>query len=817
MATSPSDQCSLCGFSIQVDRVSIKGVVYHKACFKCTSCDVPLTLRNYRKHTMDGQLYCESHIPHDSVSSQPSLQQEKDKNGDCLIEMLERMQCDRIDDQRCDMTSFYKKNLNNTTIPEPPGRLTGLNKGQLTPTGDGTISLTQPPKKEDFLETLMQCQGRRLDEQRCPLPSSLKQSPLPVSESAEEPKQKNDEDLVRELLSKSGPYPMIFLPQSGRYWFDETPNDSDTPGKIKLENTGLENAECYRKYFLGQEHFNYYITDDILGPIVMSIKLDNSTSQECVRIILRTRNFLRHEYVPSNIISDSPTPDKLAKRLCEEISIDKFYPVLSPRASEKIVAYDEHVLCSKYKFGVIYQKFGQIKEEDLFGNISHSAAMNEFLDLIGRQVLLKDFQGFRGGLDITHGQTGDVSIYTEFMDNEIMFHVSTLLPYSDGDSQQLQRKRHIGNDIVAIVFQEENTPFIPGVIASHFLHAYIVIQPINSNTDNVMYKVAVTARDDVPFFGPTLPQPAIFKKGPEFRDFVLAKLINAERACCTAEQFAKLAGRTRVALLDGLYMELDKMNSEYFGVSFLQPSKHEGNKFLNTVKRALSGKNRTPALDTRDNRKSNGITVSLPTVGEDERTPTVAKKSPTSFNSLNRNLSGGFDKKNKMNRMDSQSTQSSYRTYSNPPSPQSSPSSTNSTSRLRHNSTQLSPSNSESSFNSMEDYTVQQPHPDHEDSDTGLESMSSVGTPNTTMKTSLSNSFSEDGGCVSIPESQEVEALKLEIQKLKREKQELQTQSVSQQKENKVLKDREKKLMNELSSLKKDKCPVIEISPESTI
>lgn len=82
-------------------------------------------------------------------------------------------------------------------------------------------------------------------------------------------------------------------------------------------------------------------------------------------------------------------------------------------------------------------------------------------------------------------------------------------------------------------------------------------------------------------------------------------------------------GRTRAALLDGLYMELDKMNSEYFGVSFLQPSKHEGNKFLNTVKRALSGKNRTPALDARDNRKSNGITVSLPTVGEDERTPTV--------------------------------------------------------------------------------------------------------------------------------------------------------------------------------------------------
>ena len=45
-----------------------------------------------------------------------------------------------------------------------------------------------------------------------------------------------------------------------------------------------------------------------------------------------------------------------------------------------------------------------------------------------------------------------------------MFHVSTLLPYTIGDAQQLQRKRHIGNDIVAIVFQEQNTPFCPDMI-----------------------------------------------------------------------------------------------------------------------------------------------------------------------------------------------------------------------------------------------------------------------------------------------------------------------------------------------------------------
>lgn len=54
---------------------------------------------------------------------------------------------------------------------------------------------------------------------------------------------------------------------------------------------------------------------------------------------------------------------------------------------------------------------------------------------------------------------------------------------------QLQRKRHIGNDIVAIVFQEENTPFVPDMIASNFLHAYIVVQAVNPCSDNVLYKV----------------------------------------------------------------------------------------------------------------------------------------------------------------------------------------------------------------------------------------------------------------------------------------------------------------------------------------
>jgi hypothetical protein len=44
---------------------------------------------------------------------------------------------------------------------------------------------------------------------------------------------------------------------------------------------------------------------------------------------------------------------------------------------------------------------------------------------------------FRGGLDTQYGQTGTESVYTLFKEQQIMFHVSTLLPYNETDTQQV--------------------------------------------------------------------------------------------------------------------------------------------------------------------------------------------------------------------------------------------------------------------------------------------------------------------------------------------------------------------------------------------
>jgi hypothetical protein len=221
--------------------------------------------------------------------------------------------------------------------------------------------------------------------------------------------------------------------------------------------------------------------------------------------------------------------------------------------------FDEHEISKTYKFGIIYMKKGQITEEELFSNPNHSESFEEFLNFIGKRIKLKDFKGFKGGLDTSFGQTGDESVFEMYDDKEIMFHVSTLLPYNKNDSQQLERKRHIGNDIVTIIFQDDNTPFAPDMIASNFLHSFIVIQKVpqdDSVDEPTRYRVAVTSRHDVPNYSPEIPENGIFEKSDLFKEWLLLKLINAELACCKASKFRTLKTRTRNVLVDELYQKL---------------------------------------------------------------------------------------------------------------------------------------------------------------------------------------------------------------------------------------------------------------------
>ena len=49
-----------------------------------------------------------------------------------------------------------------------------------------------------------------------------------------------------------------------------------------------------------------------------------------------------------------------------------------------------------------------------------------------------------------------------------MFHVASMLPYQEMDEQRVERKRHLGNDVILLIFKEGKTPFNPLWIKSHF-------------------------------------------------------------------------------------------------------------------------------------------------------------------------------------------------------------------------------------------------------------------------------------------------------------------------------------------------------------
>ncbi|XP_036394546.1 rap1 GTPase-activating protein 2 [Megalops cyprinoides] len=416
------------------------------------------------------------------------------------------------------------------------------------------LSTTTSQRVTELFEIIEKLQGSRLDEQRCEFPPPLK------------------------LLRISGSLPLILPPKSGGYWIDPPLEKFvETSPTSSIAGCGIESydimerdseAKIYREFFRSKYHHSFTAVDPSLGSLVLSVCLEEEEKR--LRAILRMKECTLHGVFSLSLFSQFPSAVELAKMLCDTVTVSTFESVSYLKAPELITAFDEHRVSQNFKFGVLYQKEGQLTEEDILSNNEESEEFKDFLSILGETVKLQGFTGFRGGLDVCHGQTGSDAVVTSFCEREIMFHVATKLPFTEGDTQQLQRKRHIGNDIVALVYQEGPAPFISDIISSHFLHCFIVVRRVsrgggNEEGKNGAYQVSITAREDVPPFGPALPDPPIFTERSQFREFLLTKLINAEISCYKAERFSRLELRTRSSLLEGLRSELSSRSQCMLG------------------------------------------------------------------------------------------------------------------------------------------------------------------------------------------------------------------------------------------------------------
>ncbi|XP_077469241.1 signal-induced proliferation-associated 1-like protein 2 isoform X1 [Stigmatopora argus] len=354
----------------------------------------------------------------------------------------------------------------------------------------------------------------------------------------------------------------------------EVPRENQPIHREKVKRYIIEHIDLgayyYHKFFYGKEHQNYFGVDDHLGPVAVSIRrerLDDGKEKDGMqynyRVTFRTsqlttlRGAILEDAIPSTARHGTARGLPLKEVLeyvIPELNIQCLrLAINSPKVYEQLLKLDEQGLSFQHKVGVLYCKAGQSTEEEMYNNESAGPALEEFLDLLGQRVRLKGFTKYRAQLDNKTDSTGTHSLYTTYKDYELMFHVSTMLPYTPNNRQQLLRKRHIGNDIVTIVFQEPGAlPFTPKSVRSHFQHVFVIVKVHNPCTDNVCYSVSVSRSKDVPPFGPPIPKSVTFPKSAVFRDFLLAKVINGENAAHKSEKFRAMATRTRQEYLKDL-------------------------------------------------------------------------------------------------------------------------------------------------------------------------------------------------------------------------------------------------------------------------
>ncbi|XP_056661577.1 tuberin isoform X11 [Monodelphis domestica] len=143
---------------------------------------------------------------------------------------------------------------------------------------------------------------------------------------------------------------------------------------------------------------------------------------------------------------------------------------------DQIPSYDTH------KIAVLYVGEGQSNSEiAILSNEHGSYRYTEFLTGLGKLIELKDCQPdkiYLGGLDVC-GEDGQ---FTYCWHDDIMqaiFHIATLMPTKDLDKYRCDKKRHLGNDFVSIIYNDSGEDFKLGTIKGQFNFVHVIITPLD--------------------------------------------------------------------------------------------------------------------------------------------------------------------------------------------------------------------------------------------------------------------------------------------------------------------------------------------------
>lgn len=180
-----------------------------------------------------------------------------------------------------------------------------------------------------------------------------------------------------------------------------------------------------------------------------------------------------------------------------------------------IATFDRISAIDSYKVGVIYIGDGQTDEREIFMNDIGPPAYTSFLSDLGTLCRLKGAKFNTGGLDTRNDQDGEFTYAWRDRCIELVFHITTMMPTNrDDDMTYPNKKRHIGNDFVNIIYNDSGLPYNFDTFPSAFNYVHIVISPesrasfvdrrLDSDPDGKdrYYKVQVMSKPGFPDISP---------------------------------------------------------------------------------------------------------------------------------------------------------------------------------------------------------------------------------------------------------------------------------------------------------------------------
>lgn len=365
-----------------------------------------------------------------------------------------------------------------------------------------------------------------------------------------------EKDWLEVEQQKSTNQPPLILPNLGSGYHLELGRDNVIYSLPKLRIEEKEhNILYYKENFYGNDHTIYYIVNDEdsfmkdVGPFILAVEKTQKQSAKC--ILFTERGNFRF-LIPEEYTNSTNKMKDFIRTSYPDLAHMRFVKVQGSNASELLCELEKENTHFQFKFGVIYIAKGQKDENSFYSNKEGSKAFNDFLSLLGKRVKLKHWPFYSAGLDTQNDWDGTHSIYLNFDKYEIMFHVSTYLNHKSKDPQQIEKKRHIGNDIAVICFKEDDEPFDPREISSRYNNIFAVVQP----SKNGFYRLAFANKAGVPPYGPYLPQDGTIKK-KELQEFLITKLINGENAAFHSPSFENRI-RARKDQIERFVKQFDK-------------------------------------------------------------------------------------------------------------------------------------------------------------------------------------------------------------------------------------------------------------------